>query len=68
MNALRWLEMCVDEIKDHNLNAAGDTWQMWALSPRLLKDLSKVSQKIMGEFWQANQAELEALNKQWRDG
>ena len=65
MNALRWLEMCVDAIKDHNLKADGDTWQMWALSPRLLKDVSKVSQKITGEFWQTNQTELEALNEQW---
>ena len=33
MNALRWLETCVDVIKDHNIKADGDTWQMWALPP-----------------------------------
>lgn len=65
MNALRWLEMCVDAVKDWNLKANGDAWHMWALSPRLLKDISKVSQKITGEFWEENKAELEALNEQW---
>lgn len=65
MNALRWLEICVDAVKDHNIKANGDTWQMWALSKRLLKDISSVSQNIIKDFWTENEAELESLNQQW---
>ena len=65
MEALRWLEICVDAVKDHNLKADGDIWQMWALSKRMLKDISSVNQKIVGEFWVENQAELDGLNEQW---
>ena len=65
MKAHQWLDIVVGEIKDHNRQAGGDIWQMWALSPRMLKDTSGVSQKIIKEFWHENESELDALNEQW---
>ena len=44
MKAHLWLDIVVSEIKDHNQQADGDIWKMWALSPRMLKDISGVSQ------------------------
>ena len=39
---------------------------MWALSPRMLKDISGVSQKVVKEFWHENETELDVLNEQWK--
>ena len=47
MKAHQWLDIVVGEVKDHNRQANGDIWQMWALSPRMLKDISGVSQRII---------------------
>lgn len=65
MKAHQWLDIVVGEVKDHNQQADGDIWQMWALSPRMLKDVSGVSQKIIKEFWNEGETEFEALNEQW---
>ena len=65
IKAFQWLDIVADVIKDHNLKHDGDIWQMWAYSPRLLKDISKVSQSLVSEFWAENEAELLALNEQW---
>lgn len=65
MKAHQWLDVVVGEVKDRNQQASSDIWQMWALSPRMLKDISGVSQKIVKEFWNENEAELSALNRQW---
>lgn len=65
VKAFQWLDIVVAHIKDHNLRNDSDIWQMWAFSPRLLKDVSKVSQRLVGEFWAENEAELIALNEQW---
>ena len=66
MKAHQWLDIVVGEIKDHNQQAGGDIWKMWALSPRMLKDISGVSQKVVKEFWHENETELDALNEQWK--
>lgn len=66
MKAHQWLDIVVGEVKDHNQQAGGDIWQMWALSPRMLKDISGVSQKIIKEFWAEGETEFNALNEQWQ--
>lgn len=66
MKAHQWLDTVVGVVKDHNYQADGDKWNMWALSKRMLKDISGVSQKIVGEFWLANETELNALNEEWK--
>jgi hypothetical protein len=65
MKAYQWLDIVVGVVKDHNQQANGDAWQMWALSPRLLKDLSKVNQNLVREFWLNDEKEFNALNEQW---
>ena len=73
MKAHQWLDIVVGEVKDRNRQANGDIWQMWALSPRMLKDISGVSQRIINGdekkgqlgFWKENEIELNALNEQW---
>ena len=65
MKAHQWLDIVVGEVKDRNQQADGDIWQMWALSPRMLKDISGVSQKIVKEFWHENESEISDLHEQW---
>lgn len=65
MKAHQWLDIVMGEVKDRNRQADGDIWQMWALSPRMLKDISGVSQKLVKEFWSENEAEIQALHEQW---
>lgn len=66
MKAHQWLGIVVGEVKDHNEQANGDIWQMWALSPRMLKDISGVSQKIVKEFYSENEVEIDALHEHWK--
>jgi hypothetical protein len=65
IKAYQWLDIVVGAVKDHNQQANGDTWQQWALSQRLLKDLSKVSQNLVREFWLNDEKEFNALNLEW---
>lgn len=65
MKAYQWLDIVVGTVKDHNQQANGDVWQMWALSPRMLKDVSGVNQKLVKEFWLSDEKEFNALNEHW---
>ncbi|MFK8185443.1 MAG: protelomerase family protein [Phormidesmis sp.] len=65
MKAHQWLDIVVGVVKDHNYQADGDVWKMWAFSKRMLKDLSSVSQRIVNEFWAEQEPELLALNEEW---